>query len=493
VLWGALLSRLFGFSFTTLQISTWILAVACLCGFYLLLRELQASRRDSLIATAVLGLNPIFFTLTFTFMTEVPLVAAIVWCSLAMARALRLRSLPWLGAAMLLAVAAIGVRVVAAFLPVAMALTLFLHDPEWGRRKARFLLPLASLALPLAPLLWWWSGVRAVRPVGMMQFLTLGPKMVLGLVFLSLTVGLALLPLSAANMGDRGILCRWIKFFLGMGLILAGLFVAVSLFVVPRIGLLGPHWYLRVLSPAHSFWAVTEVSSSSRNLPRVGSLDERQAMTTLLGRGVWPDLPIWQTLSIAAAGLAGFAVTLACLRRRSAAPAEKFLLWSAAGHFLLSCLVGGFGDRYLLPLVPLLIALQVGARRIARPALAIVLTAVLGIVSLVEMRDYLEFDRTLWGAVEELRQRGAQDWEINAGYFPNCWLWFAHRDHAPRTKDGEVVYPGDDPLLFETQRFAVAQSPLPNYRILRVIPYKSWLGREGSMHILEAEKAPPAR
>lgn len=492
VLWGALASRLFGFSFTTLQISTWILAVVCLCGLYLLLRELQGSRRDSLIATAVLGLNPIFFTLTFTFMTEVPLLAAIVWCSLAMARALRLRSLPWLGAAMLLALAAIGVRVVAVALPVAMALTLFLHDPEWGRRKARFLLPLAPLALTLAPLVWWWSGVRAEHPVGMMSFLMLGPKMVPGFIYVGLMVGLALLPLSVAYLGDHGILRRWIKLFLVMGVSVAGIIVAVSLFVSPRMGL-NRYWFLRVLPPANSFWAVTEVSSLSREIPKVQSYEERRARIMPMGTRIWPDVPLWLALPVTAAGLASFAAILACLRRRPATPAEKFLLWAIAGQFLLFCLLNGFHDRYVLPLAPLLIAMLVGARRIARPAVSIVLTAVIGIGSLVVVRDYLEFDRTLWGAVEELRGRGARDWEINAGYFANCWLWFAHRDHAPRAKDGQVAEPGDYDVLAETQRFSVAHSPLPNHRVMRVIPYKGWLGRDGSIHILEAEKTPPAR
>src|SRR5258708_2833540 len=57
VLWGALFSIPFGFSFTALRISTFVLAIGGLCGFYLLLRELSTNRAQRTAAAAVLGLN----------------------------------------------------------------------------------------------------------------------------------------------------------------------------------------------------------------------------------------------------------------------------------------------------------------------------------------------------------------------------------------------------------------------------------------------------
>src|SRR5262249_47520238 len=79
VLWAALFCLPFGFSFTALRVSTWVLALSSLCGLYLTLRDLGVSRRDSLLGTASLGLYPIFFILSFTFMTDVPFVACLVW------------------------------------------------------------------------------------------------------------------------------------------------------------------------------------------------------------------------------------------------------------------------------------------------------------------------------------------------------------------------------------------------------------------------------
>jgi hypothetical protein len=96
VLWGAIFCLPFGFSFSALRLSTWMCAALCLCGTYLLLLELRVSRRDSLIATAVLGAYPIFFMLSYTFMTDVPFLTAMVWSLLAFVRALRWQHDGWL-------------------------------------------------------------------------------------------------------------------------------------------------------------------------------------------------------------------------------------------------------------------------------------------------------------------------------------------------------------------------------------------------------------
>ena len=99
VLWGALFCLPFGYSFSALRASTAVLAVWGLCSFYLLLRELGLGRREALAGTATLGLNPVFFVLSWTFMTDVPFLALMMAATLAMTSALRRRSIGGLVAA----------------------------------------------------------------------------------------------------------------------------------------------------------------------------------------------------------------------------------------------------------------------------------------------------------------------------------------------------------------------------------------------------------
>ena len=61
VLWGALFSMPFGFSFSALRFSTWAASLLALLGLHSLLRELGASRRDALIGVALLGFYPVYF------------------------------------------------------------------------------------------------------------------------------------------------------------------------------------------------------------------------------------------------------------------------------------------------------------------------------------------------------------------------------------------------------------------------------------------------
>jgi len=75
ILWGALFCLPLGFSFSALRASTVMLAWLGALAFYASLRELECSRRDSLIGTLLLLVNPVFFILTFSFMTDIPFLS----------------------------------------------------------------------------------------------------------------------------------------------------------------------------------------------------------------------------------------------------------------------------------------------------------------------------------------------------------------------------------------------------------------------------------
>ena len=75
ILWGALFCLPFGFSFSALRVSTVMLTWLGALALYGTLRELGRARTDSLIAALVLVANPVFFLLTFSFMTDVPFVS----------------------------------------------------------------------------------------------------------------------------------------------------------------------------------------------------------------------------------------------------------------------------------------------------------------------------------------------------------------------------------------------------------------------------------
>lgn len=73
VVWGYIFSLPFGvFSFTTLRFSTLILGFFGVAIFYKLILELTSSPQKSFLAGLLLMLQPLYFNLSFSFMTDVP-------------------------------------------------------------------------------------------------------------------------------------------------------------------------------------------------------------------------------------------------------------------------------------------------------------------------------------------------------------------------------------------------------------------------------------
>lgn len=72
IAWGYLTSLLFGFSFNTLRFSTLLLAVIAIITSYRLLIDITKNKQLSIIGTLLIAFNPLFLQLSNSFMTEIP-------------------------------------------------------------------------------------------------------------------------------------------------------------------------------------------------------------------------------------------------------------------------------------------------------------------------------------------------------------------------------------------------------------------------------------
>lgn len=75
LLWGTLFCLPFGFSFLALRISTLVLSVVALFFFWLLLVKRENNSWKRIFFMSLLAFNPLFFHLSFSFMTDVPFLA----------------------------------------------------------------------------------------------------------------------------------------------------------------------------------------------------------------------------------------------------------------------------------------------------------------------------------------------------------------------------------------------------------------------------------
>ncbi len=85
-IWGGLFCLPNGFSFATLRVSTIVAGLIGLVGMYGLLRELGATRWVALLATWTLGANPVYVSLSYTFMTDIPFLCLMILSSFLLIR-----------------------------------------------------------------------------------------------------------------------------------------------------------------------------------------------------------------------------------------------------------------------------------------------------------------------------------------------------------------------------------------------------------------------
>jgi len=533
-LWGALFCLPFGFSFTALRVSTWVLALSALCGTYLTARELGAARRDALLGAAALGVYPVFFMLGVTFMTDVPLVACLVWCGYAFVRAVQGEQTGWLLAAALLASVAVGVRPVGVVLPGAMLMVLLLHAGRWGRRKGRFLIPAIPLLVLALLFLWKWGHTLLSAPVSEIdnspqnrinnlkyafEPRTLLHQLVAAVGFVAGAVGVAILPLTLACLRWK-ILARSALLFLLLGLFLWGNYRWGEVrYCLPLNG--GETWALDELGATTSLVpGYKDPEWPQDTLPQPETICWTLLVVGAPGALVLALLPsetiCWALLVV---GWGSFSIFLATQWRRPR-PGEAFFLWIMLGYLAMIAVLWLDYDRYALPLIPAaILALLAGGARSAqarsaparpvtgpssqgedvngaspapmlRPGIAAVLLTGFGALSLIGVRDHLAYNAALWQAVAEARQMGAKDSEIDGGYMVNGWLQYAHPENAHREKDGHILIPwlnAEDLVL----PYRISNREEPGWKVLKSIPYRRWLSPSGEISILVREDEAP--
>ena len=470
VLWGALFCAPFGFSFTALRLSTWVLSLLGLVGFYVLLRELGASRRDTLLGVALVGFYPVYFILSFSFMTDVPFVALVIWFFAALARSVARESTGALAAAVVLACLAVAIRPVGVFLSGVLFLAPRPPLIGWGALARRVVvaaapvvvLLLLTLARPVLTAyradLTWIEGSYAWRAAYWTLDLAWLPTwLVMNFAATVGTLGTALVPLALGSL-DRANVRAALPAALLVGAALSAEFAV----------------YRRVRAPlnAEFTWTLWELGGTETLVPP---------------RLVPAQPPAW-ALALTLAAVLVVALALAPLVRRRPSRAARGLAWGALGYFVLTAILWMFYDRYLLPLVVIVAALRLATSGLTRPRLALAGVALLAAISVVGTWDHLQYSRALWDAVGWARLAGAEDGAIDGGYIVNGWLQYAHPEHARRAPNGDVNVP--DVNGGERPRYRIGNDVPHGTRVLHTVTYRRVLAPSGSIYVVDRTPGP---
>lgn len=151
IFWGTGFCLAYGVSFTALRISTLVASLLGLFGVLVLARDLRISLYLRLLTVLTLAFSPAYHTLSYSFMTDVPFAALVIWSSVFFVKSLQSRSLIYLATATILTVVAALSRQIALAMPIAYIISLFLKDDRllsWNkilRASVPVFLPVAAL------------------------------------------------------------------------------------------------------------------------------------------------------------------------------------------------------------------------------------------------------------------------------------------------------------------------------------------------------------
>jgi hypothetical protein len=440
ILWGALFCLPFGFSFSALRVSIVVLAWLGSLALYGTLREVGRARTESLIASLVLIVNPVFYLLSFSFMTDVPFVSISNIAFFFIVRGFsRTNALDlWIGCAF--GVVGFFVRQLAIAIPGAVLLYV-MFEPSF--RSRQYLLPplVTSLLICFTPYLiaetMGLTSQYTAREWVLDKWLHQPELGIPGLVRIMMHSGLALFPMTMPLMGSY---YRRLRFWCVLGLLL--LLTGCAILFTPEIP-----------KPLDGMWNLIALGKERRLLR--GAPD--------------PDfLPSWLNYPLLAFSLFSFAgIVIKVIDVARIEKSLRLLVWYALSHFGLIMIVWLFdawgSDRYSIALLPPLIVLLAGPQlRLTTTAAGI---AALFLVGMLVTWSETQNNRAAAEALAWLRTRGIPFSDIDAGYALDGWYLYAHPENlAP----GQIPE-RDVPFVTTNERrpYVIATAPLNGYKVLR--------------------------
>ena len=470
-LWGAIFCLPAGFSFNALRLSTLILAIVGVFGVYLLFVANNSKRVVAMAAAFTLGFNPIYYELSNTFMTDVPFTTLAIFSTMFFMRCIWRFDYLDLSIACALAMAATLCRQLGLFLPLAFAVVIVMQRGFTKIWLCRAIVPSIICVAALMLFELWMrntgrmpvnygisGGYIANRSMSIkaIAFRTDTALLYLGLFCLPM---LLLLNSSSPRFNTNSAILRAVPALSG------GLFALLSIYFT--FGL-------------HKSWMP---------VPVPGNILISQGLGPLTIRGSYEQLPspfwvIVTVLSVVGGVLlirAMIASSIVLVRRIAILSERDFIqifFVMAVGIYALPILVGGLFDRYLVPLVPFfLFLLYLNADWLAHEGVgptiqkfaSVVLIAFIAAFSVLGTRDYLTWNRIRWEAIARFQETSSVSaHDIGGGFEYKGWF----------------LYDPESEWWVEDNKYVIAFSIIPGFKIIRSYAYTTWMPPRARMLFL---------
>jgi hypothetical protein len=480
--WGALFCLPFGYSHMALRVSTLAAGAIALVALALLLQEAGCDRRKTIVATLVLGLNPIWLVLSVSFMTDIEFAAYSIVATALFCRYLQTRGMVTLLFALVFALAAVSVRQLGLNLAMAMFAALLFESRKDKRALAMSALGIAaSVALIVGLVL--WLKARHVLPVeasdstdsfgrNFASALTLGIKIEQYTRGMLVHLGWFLCPVLLWR--APAMIARYRRLRHGRAILIAAAVTGLVWFVL-----------MAAVRPMPLDWVT--INENGLGPVRLHNAPDMLPGPEPLPKAFWLLITFiavgGATLLLLELGLIGGKLVSAWRKRQFDTPmtVRAFLLFNAL-IYLGPLLLAGYFDRYLLvPTFALLALLTIEwqadaspqqARKPAR-GLAVAAVFVLALTSAYAVtgtHDYMSWNRARWALLDALRSQGVQPAQIDGGEeFNGTYTYDPNYVDTPTKSfwwvvdDEYIVQFGDNPG-YHTIASIDVDGWLPNFR-----------------------------
>jgi hypothetical protein len=463
VYYGVGWAHAFGANSVSLEISVVMLAVLCGVIFHTLAIKCGAPRWQALAATALLICNPCFTFLSFSFMTEIPFLTAMIGAHLAFAKAEGKHEQLWMWLAAAMAVIAFMIRPFGGMAIAGCVGAMILYDARPGGTNrwdlARWIKMMApfGVALAICTGLWIWLTV-------------LGPKPWDLLLNENRFHYLFLVPLAT---------------YLRAGLLGPALYLGTVLSPLAILQLTTPRWRRIVMGGVGIFAAALILMQLDHELPVTpeyscfGGWHNVLILRGGMNRFAWEGDWQYAFLALASVGAAGFIVAFATIFETLGRAAAAILM-AAIIYWAATVPLWFYNDRYYLVLVPagaIVLALAPLPRNRLVMAAGFAMTLAMGLMSLGGTYAYQRGMAVVVAARNELEHQGVPRSAIDAGYALNGEDLYRYPKHGIETMELEAGIPMiTSPKVNE---YTIASEPIAGMEIIRRL---KWPGPFGLGH-----------
>ena len=475
-LWGAIFTIPYGFSFDALRISTIIISLFGILTFYLLIIRISKSRLLAIIGSLSLAFNPIYFSLSFTFMTDVPCLTFVLLATFFFVKAIKNESNLDLIIATIFSIIATLSRQFSIAIPLAYAVSSLITN------KKTFAITIKHLSPLLVTIIFFIAFEFALLYSGHMPGYQLEQYTKIFHTAFSI--------IDISNLLDltEKIISRSVKIILYM-----------SLFLVPI--LLTVQWNKFELSKKY-FWIalpVLFIFSGSHLFPpeKLGNILCNYGIGPIALRDIFflkinapNSLPLifWVGITLVTVIASSLLIFLGSKNINSISLLSKedktLNLFFIFTLLIYSCIYIkiGFFDRYLLNLFPFLFLsiifiLKPIKAKLRNYSLAFLYIIFLGGFSFFTTSDYLIFHKTKFLAIDSLiKSKNITSQNIDGGYEYNGYYNYSEGYVASASKSWWWV---------EDDTYIITLGPVSGYSILNEYKLKQFFPYSSSIFVLK--------